>query len=93
MASSYVTLDGKRYTVFVTRYEPTTEKKLSVDVTVGGTTISQQFSFVDYAWTFDLAVEYTPQDPAYGSLADLKASYLDPYVDFVDHYGNSPRSS
>ena len=88
MANKYITLDGKQYMVWVTRYEPTTEKRLFVDVTVGGVTVSQQFSFTDYQWVFDLAVDYTPPT-GYGSLDDLKTAYAKPYVDFVDHYGNS----
>lgn len=89
MANDYILLDSKRYAVFATRYEPQLQKRLSVDVTVGGTTVSQQFSFMDYLWAFDLAVPYTPADLEYGNLDDLKVAYAKPYVDFTDHYDGS----
>ncbi len=86
MANSYIVLDGKRYAVAMTGYQPQVEKSQSTDVTVGGKTVSQTFVFVDARWQFNLRVDYVPATN-YGSLADIKVAYLKPYVTFVDHYG------
>ncbi len=84
--ASYIILDDKRYAVAITRYEPAEEKSQSVDVTVGGKTVSQTFAYIDYRWGFDILVDDVPAEN-YGSLADLKAAYRKPYVGFTDHYG------
>jgi hypothetical protein len=86
--ASYIILDGKRYAVAITRYEPAIEKSQSVDVTVGGATVSQTFAFTDYRWGFDLLVSDQPPTN-YGSLADLKTAYAKAYVSFTDHYGTN----
>jgi hypothetical protein len=87
MANPYVVLDGLRYAVAQTRYEPQRQKSQRVHVTVGGSTVAQTFSFTDYRWGFDIILDYVPDDPLYGGLDDLKAAYDKPYVTFVDHYG------
>jgi hypothetical protein len=87
MANSYIVLDGLRYPVAKTRYEPRMEKLQRVHVTVGGKTVSQTFAFTEYRWGFDIRVDYISDDPLYGTLTDLKAAYAKPYVTFVDHYG------
>ena len=88
MANDYITLDGKRYPVAFTRYQPTEEKIQNVAVTVGGSHVSQHFDFVEYRWVFDLRVPYTG-DVTWGDVADLKITYRKEYVSFTDHYGNT----
>jgi hypothetical protein len=84
--NSYVTLNGKRYAVAQTRYEPRQEKFQRVHVTVGGVHVAQQFNFTEYRWGFDLRVPYTG-DATYGSLDDLKTAYALLYCSLTDHYG------
>jgi hypothetical protein len=86
--NSYVVLNGKRYAVAETRYEPQREKIQRIHVTVGGSHIGQQFDFTEYRLGFNLRVPYTG-DGTYGSLSELKTAYDLPYCSFTDHYGDS----
>ena len=87
--NDYITLDGKRYKVVASGYQPTTDRQRTYTVGLTGKTIVQDFTVqnrVPQTWGFRLRVFInSPDDPAYGVYADLLAAYAQPYVTFIEH--------
>lgn len=87
--ANYITLNSKRYLTTRRDFTPTRRKAQQVRTTLGGKTVSQTFGFTDERWAFTILVQITPDDPLYGSAADLETAYGLAYVSFTDVFGNT----
>jgi hypothetical protein len=88
VANGYIVLDGKRYATAGRSAVESLSRAREVGLSIGAKTIIQDFGHTERPWDMTILVQLTPDDPLYGSDADLVTAYGKSSVTYTDVFGD-----